>query len=60
VQPEALPLSRAIERRIIVAQTLYAAGAALCIINTTCSLIFIISLQLYYAAAPKPLRRLIP
>jgi hypothetical protein len=31
----------AVERRILVAQSLYAAGAALCLINTYCSIAFI-------------------
>jgi uncharacterized membrane protein len=49
--PEAL--HRGVERRIIIAQTLYAIGATLCIINTYCSLGFIILVQLNYAIAPK-------
>jgi uncharacterized membrane protein len=60
VEPEALRHSSAIERRIIVAQALYALGASLCVFNTIWSIGFIILLQLNYAAAPKVLRRLIP
>ncbi len=50
----------AIERRIIVAQLLYAFGAVLCIFNTSWSLGFIILLQLNYALAPAFSRRWIP
>ena len=42
-----------IERRIIIAQTLYAFGALLCLINTYCSLAFIVLVQLNYAIAPR-------
>jgi uncharacterized membrane protein len=49
-----------IERRIMIAQTLYAFGALLCLINTYVSLGFIILVQLNYAIGPKsgPLSRL--
>jgi uncharacterized membrane protein len=52
--------SVAIERRIIVAQALYAVGALLCVFNTSWSLAFIILLQLNYALAPAYTRRWIP
>lgn len=42
----------AIERRIIVAQALYAFGAVLCVFNTYWSLGFILLVQLNYALAP--------
>jgi uncharacterized membrane protein len=45
--------SRAIERRIVVAQGLYAFGALLCLINTYCSIAFIVLVQLNYVFAPK-------
>jgi uncharacterized membrane protein len=53
--PEDLPIviHKGVERRIIIAQALYAAGAALCIINTYWSLGFIVLVQLNYAIAPK-------
>jgi len=53
-------MRRGVERRILIAQALYAAGAALCIINTYCSLGFIVLVQLNYALAPRAfgLRRL--
>lgn len=44
---------RAIERRIIIAQALYAFGALLCVLSTWCSLGFIILVQLNYAIAPR-------
>jgi uncharacterized membrane protein len=46
-------VSRAIERRIVVAQALYAFGAALCVINTYWSIGFIVLVQLNYAIAPR-------
>ena len=52
--------SVAIERRIIVAQALYAVGALLCVFSTSWSLGFIILLQLNYALAPAYTRRWIP
>ncbi len=53
--PEDLPVvtHKGVERRIITAQALYAAGAALCIINTYWSLGFIVLVQLNYVIAPK-------
>ena len=44
---------RWIERRILVAQALYAVGALLCVISTTWSLGFIVLVQLNYAVAPR-------
>jgi uncharacterized membrane protein len=43
----------AIYRRIIVAQLLYAVGAALCVFSTYWSIGFIVLLQLNYALAPR-------
>lgn len=60
VTEEARGRTRAIERRIIAAQGLYAAGAALCIISTSWSLGFIILVQLQYALAPSVTRRFVP
>lgn len=54
VKPDAPPeLDRAVRRRVIVAQALYAFGAALCAINTYCSIAFIVIVQLNYAIAPR-------
>lgn len=50
-------LSAAIQRRILIAQALYAAGAALCVLNTYWSLAVIVLVQLNYAVAPRLLRR---
>jgi uncharacterized membrane protein len=48
----------AICRRIIIAQTLYALGAALCIVSTYLSIAFIVLIQINYAIAPNwPFRR---
>jgi len=47
--PEAVA---AICRRIMIAQTLYAVGAALCLISTYWSIAFIVLLQINYAVAP--------
>ncbi len=46
-------MHRGVERRIVIAQSLYAFGAALCVINTYWSLGFIMLVQLNYAIAPK-------
>jgi uncharacterized membrane protein len=43
----------AIIRRIVVAQSLYAAGAALCFINTYYSIAAIVLIQINYAIAPR-------
>jgi uncharacterized membrane protein len=40
-------------RRIVIAQSLYAAGAALCFINTWFSIAAIVLVQLNYAIAPR-------
>ncbi|HEV7179485.1 MAG TPA: TMEM175 family protein [Candidatus Baltobacteraceae bacterium] len=42
-----------VERRIIVAQSLYAVGAALCLVNTYVSIAVIFLVQLNYAIAPR-------
>jgi uncharacterized membrane protein len=44
---------KAIERRIIGAQALYAVGAALCIVNPYWSIGFIVLVQLNFALAPR-------
>jgi uncharacterized membrane protein len=46
----------AVCRRILMAQSLYAFGALLCIIGTHWSIAFIVIVQLYYALAPRPQR----
>ncbi|MDE1938667.1 MAG: DUF1211 domain-containing protein [Alphaproteobacteria bacterium] len=43
----------AILRRVVIAQTLYAFGAALCIFSTWWSIGFIVAVQLIYAIAPR-------
>ena len=50
----------AVERRIVIAQALYALGALLCIISTYWSIAFIVLVQLNYVIAPRirPLYRL--
>jgi uncharacterized membrane protein len=45
-------------KRIVIAQSLYAAGAALCAINTWVSIAAIVLVQLNYALAPRWTRRL--
>ena len=49
--PPAVP--KAICRRILVGQALYACGALLCIVNTYWSIAFIVLVQLNYAIAPR-------
>lgn len=44
---------RAICRRILIGQALYAFGALLCAFNTYCSIAFIVLVQLNYAIAPR-------
>ena len=44
--------AEAVCRRILVAQTLYAAGAALCLVDTRLSIGCIVLVQLYYVTAP--------
>jgi hypothetical protein len=46
-------VSRAINRRILVAQALYAAGASLCMMNTYASIALIVLVQLNFAFAPR-------
>jgi hypothetical protein len=41
------------QRRIVIAQSLYAFGALLCVINTFVSIGFIVLVQLNYAIAPR-------
>ena len=50
----------AMNRRIIVAQSLYAIGALLSVVNTSLSIAFIVLVQLNYAIAPRirPLYRI--
>ncbi|MDR3701909.1 MAG: TMEM175 family protein [Candidatus Sulfopaludibacter sp.] len=51
-------VSTAIKRRILIAQSLYAAGALLCLVNTYVSIVCIVLVQLNYAIAPRlPWRR---
>ncbi|HLN47583.1 MAG TPA: TMEM175 family protein, partial [Magnetospirillaceae bacterium] len=53
-------LHQAMQRRIIVAQALYAFGVSLCLINTYVSIAFIVLVQLNYVFAPRirPLYRI--
>lgn len=44
---------RAVVRRIVIAQSLYACGAALCVFNTYTSIAAIVLVQLNYAIAPQ-------
>jgi uncharacterized membrane protein len=53
VQADSDELRCAIERRILIAQSLYAFGALLCIFNTYWSIGFIVLVQLNYAIAPR-------
>ncbi len=46
-------IRQGVRGRIVVSQSLYAVGAALCLVNTYCSLAFIILVQLNYAIAPR-------
>ncbi len=58
VKPDVPPqVSTAIKRRIVMAQALYAVGAALCFIDTYWSIGFIVAVQLNYAVAPRLPRR---
>jgi uncharacterized membrane protein len=43
----------AVVRRIVIAQSLYAAGAALCLLNTYYSIAAIVLVQVNYAIAPR-------
>ena len=49
--------ARALKRRLVHGQMLYALGAALCLINTYWSIVFIIVVQLNFAFAPRLPRR---
>jgi uncharacterized membrane protein len=48
-----LEIRRAVRRRVVFAQGLYALGALLCVINTYWSIGFIFLMQLNYAVAPR-------
>jgi uncharacterized membrane protein len=48
-----IEIACAIERRILIAQGLYAFGAALCVLNPYWSIGFILLVQLNYAVAPR-------
>lgn len=50
-------VSQAIKHRILIGQSLYALGAALCVFSTYWSIGFIVLVQLYYAVAPRWPRR---
>ena len=43
----------ALKKRVIIAQALYAVGAALCVFSTLASIAFIVLVQLNYAIAPR-------
>ncbi len=54
LKPDVAPgIGKAVRRRVIVAQALYALGAALCAYSTLASLGFIVLVQLNYAVAPR-------
>ena len=58
VQPETTPdIYKAIKRRIVIAQALYAFGALLSLLNTYWSIGLIVLVQLNYAIAPRFGRR---
>jgi uncharacterized membrane protein len=46
-------VSSAIKRRVVIAQALYAFGAALCVFDTYLSIVVIVVVQLNYAIAPR-------
>jgi len=48
-----LEIRRAVRRRVVVAQSLYALGALLCVLGTRWSIGFILLVQLNYAVAPR-------
>jgi uncharacterized membrane protein len=50
-------IDRAVMERIVIAQILYAIGAALCLIGTYWSIAFIVLMQMNYAIAPGQLFR---
>jgi uncharacterized membrane protein len=54
LKPDAGPtVDHAIRRRILLAQALYAFGAALCLISTTLSIAWIVLVQLNFATGPR-------
>jgi TMEM175 potassium channel family protein len=54
IKPDTPPeITNSICRRILIAQSLYAAGAALCLIHTWISIAAIVLVQLNYAVAPR-------
>jgi uncharacterized membrane protein len=53
VQESSREVSCAIERRILIAQSLYAFGALLCVFDTYWRIAFIVLVQLNYAVAPR-------
>jgi uncharacterized membrane protein len=54
IKPDISPaIVASICRRILIAQSLYAAGALLCFVNTWASLAAIVCVQLNYAIAPR-------
>jgi uncharacterized membrane protein len=54
IKPDTPPeIRNSICRRILIAQSLYAAGAALCVVNTWVSIGAIVLVQLNYAIAPR-------
>lgn len=46
-------ICKAVLRRIVGAQVLYAIGAALCVVNTYASIAFIVLVQINFAVAPR-------
>lgn len=44
---------KAVEKRIVIAQLLYAVGASLCVVNTYASIAAIVLIQLNFAVAPR-------
>lgn len=46
-------IGKAVVRRIVIGQALYAIGAALCVIDTKWSIAFIFAVQMNYAIAPR-------
>ncbi len=58
IKPDTPPeIRNSICRRVLIAQSLYAAGAALCVIDTWASITAIVLVQLNYAIAPRFGRR---
>ena len=50
--PECERIKKAVRNRLIIAESLYAGAALLCIISTYLSIALLIGIQLYYALAP--------